>query len=126
MNDRNQLKYTEDHQWVRLEGDEAIIGITDFAQDELGDIVFVELPSVGAELTAGEPFGSVESVKTVSEMYAPLSGVVVAVNDDLESKPEKVNTSCYDEGWMIKIKLSNPAEKENLWDYERYMNVYSE
>lgn len=98
MNVPSDLKYSEEHEWVRVEGNTAVIGITDFAQSELGDIVFVELPSTGDEITFGEPFGSVESVKTVSELYAPVTGKVVEVNESLEDSPEKVNESCYEDG----------------------------
>src|SRR6188472_3719062 len=96
-----ELKYSEEHEWVKTEGEKVRIGITDFAQSELGDIVFVELPEVGDEIEADEPFGSVESVKTVSELYAPVSGKVVAVNDNLSDSPELVNESPYEEAWMI-------------------------
>lgn len=126
MNVPAELKYTEEHEWVRTEGELAWIGITDFAQGELGDIVFVELPSVGDELEKGEPFGSVESVKTVSELYAPVSGKVMEVNEALEDSPEKVNESCYNDGWMIKVELSDPSELNNLWNAEKYRETYAE
>ncbi len=121
-----QLKYSEEHEWVRVEGSKAMIGITDFAQNELGDIVFVELPQVGDELTFGDPFGSVESVKTVSELYAPVSGKVVEVNAALESAPEKVNEEPYDDGWMIAVELTDAAELDKLWSAEKYEETYSE
>ena len=103
MNTPKELRYSKEHEWVRVEGDNVRIGITDFAQSELGDIVFVELPEVGTELTANEPFGSVESVKTVSELYAPVSGTVVEVNEALNDNPEYVNESPYDKAWMIVV-----------------------
>ena len=109
-----ELRYSQEHEWVRVEGNTVRIGITDFAQSELGDIVFVELPEVGAQLTANEPFGSVESVKTVSELYAPISGKVVAVNEELNDNPEYVNESPYDKAWMIVIEPSDLSEVDNL------------
>lgn len=124
MNLPADLKYSEEHEWARVEGGKAVIGITDFAQSELGDIVFVELPEVGDTLTFGEPFGSVESVKTVSELYAPVSGKVVQVNSSLADTPEKVNESPYGEGWMIEVELSNPSELEKLWSAQKYEETY--
>ena len=103
----NNLKYSEDHEWVKVDGDTVTIGITEFAQSELGDIVFVELPDEGDEIEKGEDFGSVESVKTVSELYAPVSGEVIEINEELEDSPELVNESPYEEAWMLKIKLSD-------------------
>lgn len=114
------LKYSKDHEWVKTEGNLHTIGITDFAQSELGDIVFVELPEEGDEITAGESFGSVESVKTVSELYAPISGKVVAVNEDLDDSPEFVNESPYDNAWMIKVEASNEDEFNELMDKAQY------
>lgn len=115
------LRYTEEHEWIKKEdGNHYRIGITDFAQDELGDIVFVELPSVGDELKADEPFGSVESVKTVSELYAPISGKVVAVNDDLDDSPEFVNESPYEKAWMIVVEADDDAAYESLLSVEDY------
>lgn len=114
MNFPENLKYTKDHEWSRIEGDSVVVGITDFAQGELGDIVFVELPDVGKKLNAGESFGVAESVKTVSDLYSPLSGEVVEINTDLESKPELVNSSPYEGGWMVKIKVSDRSELEKL------------
>lgn len=114
------LKYSKEHEWVRVEGNRAHIGITDFAQSELGDIVYVELPKVGAEVHANQTFGSVESVKTVSDLYAPVSGRVVAVNEELQDAPEKVNESPYGEGWMIVVEMSNPQELDQLLDASAY------
>jgi glycine cleavage system H protein len=121
LNLSNDVKYFEDHEWAKLENDEAVIGISDFAQDQLGDIVFVELPQIGDTFEKGTEFGTVESVKAVSELYMPLSGEVVAVNETLEESPELVNTQPYTEGWMIRIKPSNVDEMEQLMDKEAYL-----
>ena len=126
MNTPNELRYTKEHEWVKVEGNTAVIGISDFAQHELGDIVFVELPEVGDEVTLDQPFGSVESVKTVSELYAPVSGTVVAVNEELSDSPELVNESPYETAWMIKVELSNPSEVEQLLTAEAYTELISE
>ncbi|QAS53818.1 glycine cleavage system protein GcvH [Halobacillus litoralis] len=120
------LLYSEEHEWVKEEGEKVRIGITDFAQSELGDIVFVELPEVGEELEADEPFGSVESVKTVSELYAPLSGKVVEINEELEDSPEFVNESPYDKAWMVVVEPSNSSEKEELMSPEEYKEMINE
>ncbi len=114
------LMYTEEHEWVQIEGDLAIIGVTDFAQDQLGDVVFVELPEVGTMLKEGKPFGVVESVKAVSDVYAPLSGEVVEINEELPEAPEVINTSPYEDGWMIKIHFSDPSQLDGLMDAEAY------
>jgi len=119
----NNLRYSEEHEWVKTEGNEVVIGITHFAQSELGDIVFVELPEVGATIEADEPFGSVESVKTVSELYAPVSGKVVAVNEELSDQPELVNESPYEGAWMVKIELSDASEVEKLLSAEQYAEM---
>lgn len=126
MNVPSELKYSEEHEWVRIEDKQVVIGITDFAQSELGDIVFVELPQVGDTVELGEPFGSVESVKTVSELYAPVSGKVVKINEDLEDAPEKVNESSYQEGWMIVVELSDASELDKLWTADKYKETYEE
>lgn len=105
MEIRSDLKYTEDHEWISLDGDIATIGVTDFAQNSLGDIVYVELPEPGTVVEAGEAIGNIESVKAVSEVYSPVGGEVVDVNKDLEEEPETVNSGCYDEGWIVKIKV---------------------
>lgn len=120
MNVPSNLKYTKDHEWIRIEGDEATIGITDFAQGELGDIVYVEVETVGETLDREEIFGTVEAVKTVSDLFLPLSGEIIAFNENLESEPENVNTDPYGEGWMIKLKISNSDEIAELLDDESY------
>lgn len=127
MNLPKELRYSEEHEWVKEEGDNKVrVGITDFAQSELGDIVFVELPEVGTEVTAGEPFGSVESVKTVSELYAPVSGKVVEVNGDLEDSPEKVNESPYGDGWMIVLEMADSSDLDKLLSAEKYEELVNE
>jgi glycine cleavage system H protein len=120
MSTPKELRYSEEHEWVKVEGERVRVGITDFAQHELGDIVFVELPEVGTEVSADEAFGSVESVKTVSELYAPVSGKVVEVNEDLNDSPEFVNESPYEKAWMIVIELSDSSEVEKLMTSEQY------
>ena len=115
-----ELKYTEEHEWVLVEGDLAMIGITDFAQDALGDVVFVELPAVGTEVTTGKAFGVVESVKAVSDVYAPVSGTVEEINEELPDAPEIINTSPYGDGWMIKIRMSDLGELDRLMDAAAY------
>lgn len=117
------LKYSKEHEWVMIAGDVATIGITDFAQEQLGDIVFVELPSTGDTLTRGEAFGVVESVKAANDIYAPLTGTVIEVNDDLPDSPEMINEDCYGDGWLIKVRISGETESDDLMDakaYERY------
>ena len=123
MNIPAELKYTKDHEWVKIEGDTAIVGITDFAQSELGDIVFVDVESVDEELNAGEVFGSVEAVKTVSDLYLPISGKVVEFNEELESEPELVNSDPYGKGWIIKLKIVNDADQSELLSAEQYQEV---
>lgn len=114
------LKYLKSHEWVRVEGDVATVGISDFAQSELGDVVFVELPNVGRILAAGDSFGSVESVKTVSDLYAPVSGEVIETNDTLGAQSDLVNTDPYGKGFMLKIRMSNPSEVDGLLDSAAY------
>ena len=121
-----ELKYTEEHEWVLVEGDLAMIGITDFAQDALGDVVFVELPAVGTEVTTGKAFGVVESVKAVSDVYAPLSGTIEEINDDLIDAPEIINTSPYEDGWMVKIRMADAADVDDLMDAEAYQALIAE
>lgn len=123
MNIPEALRYTKDHEWVKIEGDEALVGITDFAQGELGDIVYVEVESLDETLEAETVFGTVEAVKTVSDLFMPLAGEVIAFNEELEDTPELVNEDPYGKGWMIKIKLSNPAEVENLLDAQAYSSL---
>ena len=120
MNVPNDLKYTKDHEWVKIQDGFATVGVTDFAQGELGDIVYVEVETVDEELDREEVFGTVEAVKTVSDLFMPISGEVVEFNESLESNPEKVNEDPYGEGWMIKIKISNPSELEDLLSAEDY------
>lgn len=126
MNAPKDLKYSAEHEWVKTEGGNIRIGITEFAQSELGDIVFVELPQVGDEIKAGDPFGSVESVKTVSELYAPISGKVVEVNTELEDSPEYVNESPYENAWMIVIEPADLTEVDGLLSPEKYEELISE
>ena len=120
MNIPSELKYTKDHEWVRLDGDIATVGITDFAQGELGDIVYVEVETLDETLDKDEVFGTVEAVKTVSDLFLPLSGQIVEFNEALEDEPEKVNTDPYGEGWMIKVKVSNPEEVTALLEEADY------
>ncbi|MDB9776002.1 glycine cleavage system protein GcvH [Vicingaceae bacterium] len=120
MNIPSELKYTKEHEWIKVDGDVATVGITDYAQSELGDIVYVEIETVGDTLSHGEVFGTVEAVKTVSDLFMPLSGEVIEMNEDLESSPESVNDDAYGKGWMVKIKLSNPSELESLLSAEAY------
>jgi glycine cleavage system H protein len=120
MNVPKNLKYTEDHEWIRVEGDYGYVGITDYAQSNLGDIVFVEIETVGENLGKSEAFGNIEAVKAVEELYMPVSGEVVEVNPALEASPEVVNKDPYGEGWMIKVKLAEPAEVNDLMDADGY------
>jgi len=114
------LKYTKDHEWVKVEGDNVTIGITDYAQGELGDIVYIEVETVGENLDSEEVFGTIEAVKTVSDLFMPLSGEVLEYNDKLESAPESVNNDPYGNGWLIKLKMSNPSELDSLMSAEDY------
>ena len=123
MNIPEDLKYTKDHEWIKIEGNEATVGITDFAQGELGDIVYVDIESLDEHVDQNEVFGSVEAVKTVSDLFMPLSGEITAFNELLEDAPEKVNSDPYGEGWMIKIKITDRTEIENLLDADGYKEV---
>ena len=125
MNIPSELRYTKDHEWVRIEGDEAVIGITDFAQSELGDIVFVEVETEGESIESEEIFGSVEAVKTVSDLFMPLSGEVLSFNSELEDAPEVVNSDPYGEGWMIRVKISDNSEIDTLLSAEQYKDLIS-
>ncbi len=125
MNTPDNLKYTKDHEWVKIDGDIATIGITDFAQGELGDIVYVEIETEGEELDKEEVFGSVEAVKTVSDLFMPLSGEIIEINEDLLDAPETVNNDPYEAGWMIKIKLSDVSEADELLSAEDYKALIS-
>jgi glycine cleavage system H protein len=123
LNIPEDLIYTEEHEWVRVNEENAIVGITDFAQSQLGDIIFLELPDIDDKIIAGEPFGEIEAVKTVSELYAPVDGTVIEVNNNLEDFPEKVNLDCYGDGWIIKIKPENKIDKKDLLDHKQYSNI---
>lgn len=120
MNFPAELKYTKDHEWIRVEGDEAVIGITDFAQRELGDIVFVDINTVGEEVAANDVFGTIEAVKTVSDLFMPINSTVLAVNDAIDASPELVNSDPYGEGWIIRVKLTNPADVDALLTADAY------
>ena len=123
------LHYSKDHEWVRVDGDQAIIGITDYAQNSLGDVVYVELPKVNEEFGAHEPFGSVESVKAVSEVFTPIAGAIVQINEALADEPEIVNSDPYGQGWMIRVKMANPSEVDSLLtaaEYEDFTKAESE
>lgn len=122
----DNLRYTKEHEWVRVQDNTATIGITDYAQDQLGDIVYVELPAEGEKVENGEPFGVVESVKAVSDIYAPVSGTVLEINDPLTENPETMNEDCYEEGWLIKVKISDPKELDALMDHEQYQAYIKE
>jgi glycine cleavage system H protein len=123
MNIPANLKYTKDHEWVSIDGDVATIGITEFAQSELGDIVYVEVETLDQELVKDEVFGTVEAVKTVSDLFLPLSGEIIEFNDSLESEPEKVNSDPYGDGWMVKVKITNLSEIEELLSSEEYASI---
>lgn len=123
MNIPDDLKYTKDHEWVKIDGDIAVVGITDFAQGELGDIVYVDIETVDETIAQNEVFGSVEAVKTVSDLFMPLSGEVIEFNESLEDAPENVNSDAYGEGWMIKIRISDPSEIESLLDASGYKEI---
>lgn len=126
MNIPKELKYSKDHEWVRVEGNTATLGITDYAQSQLGDVVFVELPEAGADIAAGAGLSVVESVKAVSDIYAPISGTVIAGNEALADAPETINQDPYGEGWIAKIEITNAAELEELLDSEAYAQLVAE
>lgn len=121
--DQNKLKYTEDHEWIRIENDHAFVGITNFAQGELGDIVYVEIETLNQSVGMGKVFGTIEAVKTVSDLFMPVDGEIVEVNDKLESEPELVNNDPYGDGWMVKIKLHNPVQVNELLDLSAYEKI---
>jgi glycine cleavage system H protein len=123
---RDDLKYTSEHEWVLVEGDEAVIGITDYAQGELGDVVYVELPEIGSQLTFLQPFGTIEAVKAASDLYSPVGGEVVDVNGALRDDPSLVNASPYDEGWMVRVKISDPAALAQLMNATKYRETIGE
>ncbi|MDH3974857.1 MAG: glycine cleavage system protein GcvH [Deltaproteobacteria bacterium] len=128
MNFPSELKYTKDHEWIKIDGDTVTVGITDYAQDALGDIVFLELPEKDSEFSRGDTFGVVESVKAVSDLYAPLSGTVIKTHEPLVDEPEAINEDPYEKSWMITIKVSNPTEQDDLMDaaqYEAYVKEIS-
>lgn len=118
-----QLRYTKDHEWVLVDGDVVTVGITDFAQSELGDVVYVDLPKVGSSLVKDQPFGEVESTKSVSDLFAPVNGAVVQINEDLDANPGNVNTDPYGDGWMIVIKVADPSELDALMDASQYRTL---
>ena len=121
--DKKKLKYTQDHEWMRVDGEHAFIGITDFAQGELGDIVYVEIETLDESVDMGNVFGTIEAVKTVSDLFMPVDGVIVEVNEKLESEPELVNNDPYGEGWMVKIKLDDPSQANELLDLAAYEKI---
>jgi glycine cleavage system H protein len=125
MNFPENIRYTKEHEWIRLEGDVATIGITDFAQHELGDIVYVEIETIGQELNSGDVFGTVEAVKTVSDLYLPVNGSIMEVNPKLNANPELVNTDPYGDGWMVKMKIANVADVDGLMDAAAYQGLVS-
>tara|TARA_B100000963_G_C22285955_1_gene519233 strand:- start:58 stop:438 length:381 start_codon:yes stop_codon:yes gene_type:complete len=126
MNIPNELRYTKDHEWISIDGEIATVGITDFAQRELGDIVYVEVETVGETLEADDIFGTVEAVKTVSDLFIPVSGKIIEFNDELEDTPENVNSDPYQKGWMIKLKISNPNDIDKLLDSNQYRELIGE
>jgi len=125
MNIPGNLKYSSEHEWVKVVGDSAYIGITDFAQSELGDIVFIELPEVGNTFSVGDIFGTIEAVKTVADLFAPISGEIIEINNALENSPELLNKDAYNAGWIIKIKIDNTEELDSLLDPQSYKGLFS-
>ena len=123
LNIPNKLLYTEEHEWADFSGEDVTIGITDFAQGQLGDIVFLDLPDIGDEVTRGISLGEIEAVKTVSELFAPISGTITTINESLEETPEKINQDCYGEGWLLKIRPKTPLEKDNLLTSSQYSEI---
>ncbi|MDC0882347.1 glycine cleavage system protein GcvH [Candidatus Marinimicrobia bacterium] len=115
-----KLLYTKEHEWVKKEDEQVTIGITDFAQSQLGDIIFLELPEVGQKIVSGEPFGEIEAVKTVSELYAPINGTIIEINEDLEDNPDNINQDCYGSGWILKVELDGAIDKDNLLNHKDY------
>ena len=118
--DHKKFKFTKDHEWLNLQGDLATVGITDYAQSQLGDIVFVEMPELSSKLTASESFGAIEAVKTVADLFAPVSGEVIEINENLDSSPDLVNSNPYDEGWIVKLKIDKNDEINKLMNYDEY------
>jgi glycine cleavage system H protein len=128
MNVPRELRYTKEHEWVRVEGGEAVVGVTDYAQGELGDVIFVELPAPGANVAQMKTFGTIDAVKTVSDLFAPVSGEVTAVNGDLKDNPALVNQAPYAGGWMVRIRMQNPGEVDGLLtaeDYEKHLGAHA-
>jgi glycine cleavage system H protein len=123
MNIPDDLRYTKDHEWIKVDGDEAVVGITDFAQHELGDIVYIEVGTLGETLDQEETFGTIEAVKTVSDLFMPVSGEVVAFNDDIESSPDIVNKDPYGKGWIIRVKMTEPSEVDELLTADQYKEL---
>lgn len=123
MNVPTNLKYTNDHEWIRVEGDEAVVGVTDFAQSQLGDVVFIEIETLGETFEKEEVFGTIEAVKTVSDMFMPVAGEIIAVNESLADAPETVNKDPYGEGWMVRIKITEPSQLDELLTPEQYNEV---
>ena len=125
MNIKSELKYTKDHEWIEINGNTATVGITDYAQGQLGDVIFVEFPEIGADIDCGVSFGEVEAVKTVSDLFAPLSGKVLSINEEIENAPDLVNSDPYDKGWLIKISPSKSEEKKELMSAKEYKDFIS-
>ncbi len=124
MNIPQSLKYTKEHEWVREDGDTVTVGITDHAQGELGDIIFVEFPEIGQKIERDEPFGTIEAVKTVADLFAPISGTVIEINETLDDSPESVNNDPYGDGWMVKVSVSEPGELDNLMSKDQYLEMF--